>query len=350
MKVCILGVGRSGTTALYSLLQEILIDQMGRNNIDFVYEPFLWDMQAFNGRYNDVITHFTSMNSISIEGMYHHQELPMFIKNPTDFEENPYLDKIFHKTSENTLIKFIRANGRFRLLSEICPAGKFIFIIRNPLDVINSVVIRFSLLGSEFHKDDWKRFAGEVNSLYGKGAIDEEKINPQVEKEVVYWYYMNKFALESFEQTGNKPLIICYEDYVSRREFWVDKICDFIDLQRKDIYYEHSQKVAGSQTLKNNLSRLEIDMLARWMDKYKALLTAAGINHPIDLDKITSKYKTTNTENNRKEIIMGRSPNHMNDRLRELERVIGQKNEEIRLLKQRLQEIGGDFNEQRKRK
>lgn len=340
MKVCILGVGRSGTTALYTLLQEIFIDRFGKHS-DFVYEPFLWDMEALNGRYSDVITHVDSMNSMSIEGMYHHQNLPMFIKNPAGFKENSYLDKIFNRTSENTLIKFIRANGRFRLLSEICPSGKFIFIIRNPLDVINSVVIRFSLLGSEFHKDDWNRFTREVNSLYGKSTIVGEKIRSQVEKEVLYWYYMNKFALESFEQTNNKPLMICFEDYVSRREFWVDKMCDYIGLQRKDIYYAHSKKIAGSQTPKTNLSRLEFAMLAGYMDKYKALLTAAGINHPNDLDKITSKYNTTSADNNRKEIIIGRTPNAMNARIQKLEGILNKKEDELGSLNKKVIQLEG---------
>lgn len=328
MKICILGVGRSGTTALYTLLQEILIDRFGKN-VDFVYEPFLWDMRAFNGRYNDVVKNFDSMNSLSVEAMYHHQNLPLFIENPAAFRDNPYLDKIFHKTSENALIKFIRANGRFRLLSEICPEAKYIFITRNPLDVINSVVVRFSLLGSEFHRDDWPRFTKEVNSLFGEGAIHGEKIKSQVEKEVLYWYYMNKYALESFVQTDTKPLIICYEDYVSRREFWVDKICDFIALQRKDIYYEHSQKIAGSQTLKNNLTGAEVDILAGYMDQYKALLTASGITQPDDLDQITAKYKTTAAENNRKGLIVGRTPNAMNVYLQKLEGLLMEKEDNL---------------------
>lgn len=348
MKICILGVGRSGTTAIYSLLQEILIDQTGRNNIDFIYEPFLWDIHRFNDKYDEVIKHFRYMNSISIEGMYNHQKLPMFVKNPGLFRGNNYLDKIFNTSSQNTLIKFIRANGRFRLLSEICPRGKFIFMIRNPLDVINSAVIRFSLLGSEFHKDDWKRFAREVNSIYGRGTIDVEKINSQVEKEVLYWYYMNKYALESFEQTNSKPLIICYEDYVSRREFWLDKICDFLNLQKKDIYYDHTKKIAGSQTIKNNISRLEFDMLTGYLDKYTALLAAAGITHPIDLDKITSKYKTINTENNRTQIIIGKTPNIMNAHIQRLEGILIKKEDALGGFKQKIIELDGTLKNREK--
>ena len=348
MNVCILGVGRSGTTAIYSLLQEILIDQIGRDNIYFIYEPFLWDIHVFNGRYDEVIKHFQDMNSISIEGIYNHQRLPMFVKNPAKFKRNNYLDKIFNKTSENTLIKFIRANGRFRLLSEICPRGKFIFIIRNPLDVINSAVIRFSLLGSEFHKDDWNRFAREVNTLYGRGTIDGEKINSQLEKEVLYWYYMNKYALESFEQTNSKPLIICYEDYVSRREFWVDKICNFINLKRKDIYYDYAKKIAGSQTIKNNISKFEIDMLTGYLDKYTALLAAAGITHPIDLDKITSKYKIINTETNRKQIIIGKTPNIMNAHMQKLEGVLIKKDDELGGFKKKIIELDGTLKTREK--
>lgn len=350
MKVCILGVGRSGTTALYSFIQEILIDRI-KGNIDFVYEPFLWDKEAFNGKYRDVIHNFKYMNSVSIEGIYHHRKLPLFITDSKTYKKNQYVRDIFqnNKKSHSILVKCVRANGRFLLLKEICPDCKFIFIVRNPIDVINSAIVRFSFYGSEFHRDDFKRFAAEVNALYGD-VIREGKIRSQVEKEVLYWYYMNKFALDSFKKVKNKPLIICHEDYVSNRRLWPGRICDFLEIHRKESYYNHSQKRGGSHTNAINLSAGEFDLLTGYMPGYRELLENEGIGDNLNEDEITAKYKNLPPKNARIELMLGRTPNHMNDRLRELEKVIEQKNGEIRLLKQRLQDIGGDLNEQGKRR
>lgn len=341
MKVCILGVGRSGTTALYTLLQEILLHEQG-NNIDFIYEPFLWDKMAFNGKYHEVRGNFQEMDSMSIEGIYHHCKLPLFITDPYLYKNNDYLERIFQKDNinHNILVKFIRANGRFLLLNEICPHCKFIFVIRNPIDVINSVIIRFSLYGAEFHKDDFKRFVKEVNSLYGE-VIKTGEIKAQVEKEALYWNYMNRFALEAFKRVKSKPLIICYEDYVSNRKFWVDRLCDFLQLPKKDIYYDFAERLGGSKTKTVNLSRKEFKSLEGYLDTYKELLKMGGIKDTINYSRLTAKYeKFSITSQSRYELITGKTPNHMNDMIRGLKRVIAQKEEEIMELKQKLKKLG----------
>lgn len=338
MRICILGVGRSGTTAIYTLSQEILINQFG-NDVDFVYEPFLWDKDVFNGRYTDVAANFKYMDSVSIEGIYHHLKLPLFLTAPEKFEENEYLNRIFQKNSSHStlLVKFIRANGRFLLLNKICPDCKFIFIIRNPLDVINSTIVRFSFFGGEFHRDDFKRFLNEINTIYDT-EYKLEKIKTQVEKEILYWYYMNKFALVSFKKVNLKPLIICYEDYIGNRKIWVDKICDFLGLQKKEKYYDFSERQGGSNTKMINLNKSEFKLLKGYVEKYKQLLLSEGIGYNINYDKLLAKYKKFADESNRKQLILGKTPNYMNNRLLEMERIIEQKNEEIQILKQRLKQ------------
>jgi len=338
MKICILGVGRSGTTAIYTLLQEILINQFG-NDVDFVYEPFLWDKDVFNGRYTDVVANFKYMDSVSIEGIYHHLKLPLFITAPEKFEENEYLNQIFQKNSSHStlLVKFIRANGRFLLLNKICPECKFIFIIRNPLDVINSIIVRFSFFGGEFHRDDFKRFLNEINTIYDM-EYNLEKIKTQVEKEIFYWYYMNKFALASFKKVNLKPLIICYEDYIGNRKIWVDKICDFLGLQKKEKYFNFSERQGGSNTKTINLNKSEFKLLKGYIGKYTELLGSEGIWDNINYNKLLTKYKNLSDESNRKELIFGKTPNYMNNRLLEMEKIIEQKNEEIKILNQRLKQ------------
>ena len=49
----VMGVGRSGTTAVYSLVQRILEVQYP-GETDYVYEPFLWDRDRFNKPYDQI--------------------------------------------------------------------------------------------------------------------------------------------------------------------------------------------------------------------------------------------------------------------------------------------------------
>lgn len=338
MKICILGVARSGTTALYSLVQEILPEQLGES-VDFIYEPFLWEKDVFNDKYNEVTKNFKYMDSVSIEGIYHHLKLPLFITAPGKFEENEYLNRIFQKNSPHSslLLKFVKANGRFLLLNRICPECKFIFITRNPIDVINSAIVRFSFFGGEFHRDDFKQFINEINALYGV-EYEAEKIKTQVEKEVLYWYYMNKFALESFKKVNRKPLIICYEDYIANRKLWVDKICAFLELQKKEKYYDFSERQGGSNTKTINLNKSEFEVLKEYLEKYKELLGSEGMWDNMNYNKLLAKYKNLSDESNRKELIFGKTPNYMNIRLQEMEKIIEQKNKEIKILKQKLKQ------------
>ena len=337
-------MARSGTTALYSLVQEILPEQLGES-VDFIYEPFLWEKDVFNDKYNEVTENFKYMDSVSIEGIYHHLKLPLFITDPGKYVKNEYLKEIFQPNNLHSciLFKFVRANGRVLLLDRICPGCKFIFIIRNPIDVINSAVVRFSLYGSEFHKDDFKRFVKEVNSIYGE-VIEEERIESQVEKEVLYWYYMNRFALETFKKLKKKTLIICYEDYVSNRKLWVNRICDFLGIQRKEKYYEFSEAQGGSSTKTVNLDKIEFQLLAGYMDRYKELLKSQGIASNINFNGIMAKYKNLPAKIDREELIPGETPNYMKICMVNMERKIREKDEEIRILKQRLKQVEDKLN------
>jgi hypothetical protein len=339
MKVCILGVGRSGTTALYTFMQKIMID-LYEDNVDFIYEPFLWDKNRFNGIYCDVIEYFREMDSISIKGLYHHQMLPLLITNPRGYSKNEYLNGIFQKNKShlNILVKFIRANGRFLLLNKICPGCKFIYVIRNPIDVINSVIIRFSFFGSEFHKDDFKRFVKEVNSLYGE-VINARDIKSRVEKEVLYWFYMNRFALEVFKKVTSKPLIICYEDYIQNRNRWVDRICDFLGIEQKKRYYGFSENPGGSNTKTINLDKYESRLLEGYLEKYKELLEMAGTGCDIDYNRLITKYSDLPHKSSEIRPIPGKTPNYLNNRLKDMARIIQQKDKEIRTLKQKLKQM-----------
>ena len=65
-KIFIIGIGRSGTTAIYSILQRIIRIQL-QKGVEFVYEPFLWDRSVFNKMYTDINDEFDNVSSLSVQ-------------------------------------------------------------------------------------------------------------------------------------------------------------------------------------------------------------------------------------------------------------------------------------------
>ena len=327
MKICILGVGKSGTTVLYSILQEIFSD-LYVENVSFIYEPFLWGELTWNKRLREIGPRLSEMSSFSIEGMYQHQELPLFITDPGKYNDNRYLKQIFNTSDKNShvLLKFIRACGRFPLLRQICPRCIFIFIIRNPLDVINSVLNRFSFFGGDYHKDDFSKFVREVNDIF-KANINPGDTTNRVRKEVAYWYYMNRFILEQFSLLPDPPFIICYEDFAADKKNILEKMCKYLNVEYNEKYYEISQKRAGPVSRYINLSLEDFEILKKYLQDYPNLLKEFNISNSFCLQHILSKYENKLLETREEDPFYRKVPVFIKDRLMES---IKQKDEKIR--------------------
>ena len=274
---------------MYNLIQQLMIDN--HDIVDFHYEPFLWDKSIFNGNFQQVKSAFTSMNSISIEGIYHHQKLPLFIDNPQPFISNEYLTGLLHPQdfSADILLKFIRANGRIQLLNSICPDLKFIFIIRNPLDSVNSVMTRFSYYGGEFHHDDFPRFIEEINSRYHLN-YSTENVQTQIERELLFWYYMNRFALETIALKSIHSVNICYENYLDDPGGNIKKICTFLNYRFKDDYLAKATEKVGDITNRNVISEAEFAHVLPYFEKYVNLLNENNIENQLDENNVFEKY------------------------------------------------------------
>lgn len=285
MKVVILGVGRSGTTALYRLLQDILKEKY--DDVDFVYEPFLWDYKKLNDMYENIVEKFNYTDSISIEGSYENKKLPLFIeKNElNNYTNNDYLNCMFK--SENILAKFIRANGRINLIKEMFPDAKIILITRNPIDTINSSSELFSYYGSEFFESDYERFKNEVLDIYGDSI---STVSP-IEKEVYYWYYMNKFALESFDEKS--MLKLTHESFIFDKEKTITSILDYLEIKDINIakYIDNSKKIVGPKTKNINITENEFHILKKFNTRYfNEFKTTFNLDTFISEEEHLSKY------------------------------------------------------------
>ncbi len=294
MKVIVAGIARSGTTALYSILQRILTDQPGK--VDFIYEPFLWDREVFNDFYEKVSGNFTFLNSVSIEGLYSHLTLPMLIRDPDRNYPEDYLRSLFHHDGpeHHVLVKFIRANGRLSLLKKVCPEAKIIFILRNPLDSVHSILSLFSYFGGEFHRDDYPRFIREVNDFFGMDINPGPEV-PQVHKELIYWYYMNRYALMSLNSMPNAALIVNHERYASQPEMVISQICNYLGFNVRESYLVLGRRYEGVVTKKFLISRAEMDYIEPYLDGYHDLLAEFSIDHDFDRESIQKKYFITDT-------------------------------------------------------
>ena len=143
MRVCVLGVGRSGTTWLYVLLQELMGNALD-SGVDHVYEPFLWDRATFDGPYRSVSKNFRSMDSVSIEAIYRHLRIPLFASVTDDSADGEWLRGILtpNAPKEHLLIKMIRACGRLPLLHRNAPDARFVLIVRSTSASARSVRLR----------------------------------------------------------------------------------------------------------------------------------------------------------------------------------------------------------------
>ncbi|MEO0407440.1 MAG: sulfotransferase [Cyanobacteria bacterium P01_A01_bin.135] len=233
MKLGVFGVGRSGTTALYTGIQHMLL--ASGTPCRFLYEPYLWSPKVFDAPFTTVTQRFQSTNSLSVEGLYAHHVTPLFAG-----QGNPVHDqflKALTQGSDSFLLKSIRANGRLSLFLEAFPDLKAVLIIRNPLDVVNSVIDRFSFFGDEFHPSDKPRFIAEVSSRFAIAELGDVPKN-EVVWALWWWRYMNRAALQTAEQHRERVLVVAYEAFNQNPVRGLQHIGEFLglDLQTLTTY------------------------------------------------------------------------------------------------------------------
>jgi hypothetical protein len=272
----VMGVGRSGTTAIYNSLQEILEDQYP-GTIDYVYEPFLWDREIFNRPYGEFTNEFRYVSSYSIDGLYHDKQIPHLLR---DGDIVPPVSKLWLKETltprngkKHYLGKMIRANGRLPLIRELSPKTKIIFVVRNPVDVLNSSLQSFSFYGTEFHACDYSRFVTNASSFFDHELSTHPGTLPEYQEEYLYWYYSNRAFLQSAHHDPANVLSLSYEYYVSNRGLAIEQICNFLGLEYKEDYAQISEKQVGPVKQKlPYLTQEEYEFLVRKLADYQIML------------------------------------------------------------------------------
>ncbi len=291
MKVCVLGCARSGTSAIYHLLQHILSDRIPKD-VDFVYEPFLWNRDSFNKMYTDITKEFKGDKNISVVGINSHLKLPLFITSAEEYMDDQYIKSLFRPSEQgqDLLVKFIRANGRYRLLSQLEPEMKFVLVVRNPVDVINSVVGKFSLFGVEYHEDDYTRFVVEIDEKLG-GAQEHQADLGEVDKAALYWRYMNEFMFDSVSKASVRPYTVCLEQYRDSPDIVIRGLCKYLGIRFSEEYVELSRRTVGPVTGRSHITQDDYDRILPVVDEYIAMLEKNTVSFPKDVKKsVEAKY------------------------------------------------------------
>ena len=292
-RVFIIGVGRSGTTAIYNLLQSALQGERP-DDVDFSYEPFLWDRDTFNKPFSDVDMEFTRVSSVSIEAIYWHKKLPLFCGKNVELSEaeNNYLTEMLspgHGKSQ-LLCKMIRSNGRLALIRSLYPDAKIIFLIRNPLDVINSSINMFSFYGDDFYEGDFDRFCEEIKIIYGENVLSNFSIETVEQREYLYWYFMNRSFLDEYKSSSENILPIAHDEFIKDRKLGIKKLCEFLGIAFHDKYVSSSRKKVGViHRDEANLTKAGFDYIHGRIKEYSNLLECAGFALPVG-------YKTSQVE------------------------------------------------------
>ena len=302
MNVNIFGVGKSGTSILYVLLQHMLKEQL-RGTLKSYYEPLLRDQLEMGSDYLASKPRMQSVDSLSNDGISTHLKLPMLIGEPRRFKDNEYLKGIYRERSDSIftgvrrlfnaseqqkphrLVKYIRASGRYLLIDSISRPAKSVFILRNPYSTANSIKNRFSFYGEEFHRSDRNRFVKEVNERYGL-EHDPDSFENEIDAQLFYWFYSNKFALESFNYAKSRPLVVQYEAFSRSPDSHILRLCEFLGLDFKSAYIELAAKPVGPLTEQQKLDVSELKTVEKYMENFGRLLAEHGlsrIDEEIDL-------------------------------------------------------------------
>jgi hypothetical protein len=265
MQLGIFGVGRSGTTALYAGVQNLILSN--KISCRYLYEPYLWSHRVFDKPFAEVTRKFGSTSSLSIDGIYAHYKTPLFANQKNDVHAQ-FLSLIT-QDSPNFLLKAIRGNGRLTLFLEQFPELRLVYIIRNPLETINSVIDLFSFFGDEFHPSDKPRFLEEIKHGFSVpfDLKSTEKLD-EVEWSLLWWKYMNLAALKTISEHRDRVFVVAQEAFKASPGYTLHRIGQFFGLDTQSLSLYESERPVGPLTQKVNLSTKHIDLIRNQDSEY----------------------------------------------------------------------------------
>lgn len=327
MDTFLFGVGRSGTTITYRILQEIYSHLYGKR-YDSIYEPFIWNTAHFNDLYENTLQNFGKINSLSIDGIYAHLNLKLFAgaEDEVNVRSHSFFERFrtAGKGARPRLTKLIRGNGRMGFFRALNPGAKFILIIRNPVDAVNSVKHKFSYFGDDFYPSDFPRFCNEL----GNALILNPESATWAQKQAEYSYQMSRAALE-FAITDSNTLVLEYNSFCADPEASIAELCCFLDSPLLESARKRASMSAGPRTGSIALSNKEFIETEEYLKPYRVLCQRLNLVRPFDEYVVLGKYEGKCFANDLEPDYEGLTTNRLRN-------IIRQKENQITQLKQSL--------------
>ncbi|MBA3810891.1 MAG: sulfotransferase [Caulobacteraceae bacterium] len=284
------GVGRSGTTAIYEALQAFA---RRRRGFRYFYEPYLWGPPTWGSNFRRVAGAFATTNSIHADGLRCHLATPLFA---SETQERPACHRDFvqglFEAGAPVLAKIIRGCGRLDDYLRLRPRLKLVFVIRNPLDCVNSAMGNFSFFGDEFHPSDKPRFHRELEAQ----GRPQPAFATEAEAATAWWHEMNQAALRAFEGRRDRVFIAPHEAYGSDPEPALRLLANFLSLEAPQTRMGFLDEPAGPITRRINLHADDRDHIAPYQTAYFDLLEQVS-DIPIGpachaaMERIEAKYE-----------------------------------------------------------
>lgn len=288
--VFIFGIGCSGTTMIYSLLQSIFSRRYGGNYYS-TYEPFIWDREKFNRPYEKAIGLFGRTSSMSVEGIYNHIKTPMFVRSASseDYLGNEFFRHFSagQRPSQPHLAKLIRGNGRMPVFRALNPQARFLLVVRNPVDNINCSKHKFSFYGEDFYPSDYPRFCEQLNQER-KLILDEKNVG-WVQKQAEYCYQMNRAAID-FAVSDTNTKILEYDHFIRNKSSSLIELFDFMEIPISYDNVNELQQPTGPVTGSNTLSQAEYESILLYENLYNKMCELAGVSIGKSTMEIRAQY------------------------------------------------------------
>ena len=237
------GVGRSGTSSVYkSLLQ---VARRCDPNFSFFYEPYLWGESIWDRRPENWAANFSVTSAINPVGLSAHLLTPLFLSDAQHAAHDKFSDEIFN-VNENVLAKIIRGSGRLEYFLNRYPDLSIVYIIRNPLDCVNSALGLFSFFGDEFHPTDKIRFFEHFPEISRDSLSDAAMFG-------MWWQKMNDAALVVAAKYPERVFVLPYEQYLTNSNEAFSKLLEFLGAPKEYVNDIVFSAPAGPITTEINL-------------------------------------------------------------------------------------------------
>ena len=256
---------------MYRVIGNALIKQCGVGT-RCVYEPYLWNIPEVEAT-ADLTGMPFNVGQVGLFNMFVHCNTPLFLQGRNQLHDF-WLKKVFGpmpsnrgSAPDNRLAKVIRGSGRLDAALSLIENLKVLIITRNVVDTVNSALGLFSFYGDEFHHSDKNRFLREINARF-QANVESDDIQTELEWAVLWWHYFTESSFQTYRKYPRRAMLVPYETYVEDKETVMQRILDFLSIERSYLDSRLLDKAAGPSTSIKYLSNNDVQQMNHELDWY----------------------------------------------------------------------------------